>query len=184
MAPDADVHSQPDTTHPHLLTLPDELKLQILSNFYNDDNNPSDDPSNELTLMILRRTHKSLRQLIPNPWKEARPTAKHYITAERQYPYLFPFECCCDSSSCHSDHCPDPYFIFFPCYDCLRVIKWGHCSGGPSDMPRNDNFQNYEIAYLREEGSDPWIVHWDDAGSRYAQDRICDECWPQRVRYL
>ena len=177
MAPDADFHSQPDTTHPNLLTLPDELKLQILSNLYNDDN----DPSNALTLMILRRTHKSLRQLIPNPWKAARPTAKHYITAERRYPYLFPFRCTCNlSGPCYSDRCPGPYFDLFPCYDCLRVIKWGD----PYDIPRNKNFKNYEIAYLREGEGDPWEAHWDDPGSKHAQDRICDECWQRRLGYF
>ena len=177
MAPDATFHSQPDTTHLYLLTLPDELKLQILSNFSNDDN----DPSNALTLMILRRTHKSLRQLIPNPWKEARPTAKHYITAERRHPYLFPFGCLCSDPSCVSIHCPNPCFYSFPCYDCLRVIKQGFWQRPPYHKAFND-FKNYEIAYSRAKEGDYREFYRDLPGGEHAQDRICDECWQRRLK--
>ena len=185
MAPDADFHSQPDSTHPNLLTIPEELKLQILSNFYDDDNDPDNDsynypkkdPSNALTLMVLRRTHKSLRQLIPNPWKEAQPTAKHYILAERRYPYLFPFACVCTRPSCYSDHCDFPCYLSFPCYDCLRVIKRGVWYAPPDDKPYNDNFKNFEVAYLRERGLKCWSSSREFIGGEYAQDRICDECW-------
>ncbi|KAM0800316.1 hypothetical protein BDR22DRAFT_973144 [Usnea florida] len=160
MAADTEFHSQSETTHPCLLTLPDELKLKILSNFYDDDS----DPSNALTLMVLRRTHKSLRQLIPNPWKEARPTAEHYTLAERQYPYLFPFSCRLPSS-CNSDRCSEPCFLFFPCYDCLRVLNWGYCDGFTDDIPHNDNFKNYEIAYSREKGQRYWFTDGDSPGT-------------------
>ena len=178
MAADTEFHSQSETTHPCLLTLPNELKLKILSNFYNDDSNPF----NALTLMVLRRTHKSLRQLIPNPWKEARPTAKHYILAERQYPYLFPFWCPCHLSGlCNSDRCFDRQLLFFPCYNCLRVIKWGPCNSLVDDKPRNDNFRNYEIAYLKEKGG--WYGCWDFPGSKHAEDRFCDECWQRLLEY-
>ena len=181
MAPEADFHGQSDTAHLHLLTIPDEMKLQILSNFYNDDS----DPFNALTLMILRRTHKSFRQLIPNPWKEARPTAKHYIAAEQGWPYLFPFRCSCNpSGSCHSDRCPDPCFLFFPCYGCLRVIKWGYCGDLPNDKPDNDNFKNYENECLRELGDGYRDGHWDSPNSQDASDRVCDECWQRYLETL
>ena len=177
MVPDADFHSQSDTTHPYLLTLPDELKLQILSNFYNDHS----DPRNALTLMILRRTHKSFRQLVPNPWKEARPTAEHYITAERRYPYLFPNACACTRPSGHSDdHCYRCY-LSFPCYECLRVIKRGVWDGPPYDVPYNENFRTFEVAYWKLEGDYYERTYWDTLGGEHAQDRVCDECWKRRL---
>ena len=191
MAPDADLQSQSDTTHSSLLALPDELKLLILSNFDEDYNDPDhaffsgddNDPRNALTLMILRRTHKSFRQMIPNPWKEARPTAKHFIVAERRYPYLFPFKCGCSyHGSCHSNRCGDPCFFSFPCYECLRVIKWGHWNGHPFDKPYNDNFRNYQVAFFRGKGRDNWDVGSERPGREYAEDRICDKCWRRRLK--
>ena len=178
MASGADFHRHSDTTHLHLLAIPDELKLQILSNF----DNYYNDPLNALTLMILRRTHKSFRRLIPNPWKKARPFAEHYILAERRYPYLFPFWCSCNSSgSDHSDHCPDPRFLCFPCYDCLKVIKWGYWNGVPHSKPVNKNFRNYEIAHTSAGDDAYWDTCWDTPGCKHARGRICDECWQGRL---
>ena len=192
MAPDADFHSQSDTTHSSLLALPDEVKLLILSNFYEDDKDTSNaysffdddsDSKNALTLMILRRTHKSFRQMIPNPWKEARPTAEHLIAAERRYPYLFPFKCGCSyHGSCHSNRCPDPCFFSFPCYECLRVIKWGHWNGHPFDKPHNDSFHNYKVAYFRGKRDNYWGPCTERPGSAHAEDRICDKCWRRRLK--
>ena len=177
MAPEANFHSQSDTTRPYLLTLPDELKLQILSNFYSDDS----DPRNALTLMILRRTHKSFRQLIPNPWKEARPTAKHYIAAERRYPYLFPNACTCTRPSRHSNHCEYPCYLSFPCYDCLRVIERGVWDGPPYDEPYHDNFKNFEVAHWKSKEDYYRHPYRDTLGGKHAQDRLCDECWQRRL---
>ena len=80
-APQAIDQSQPSILLPLLLALPLELKLQILSNFSDDDSSDSGDPENALTLMILRRTNKSLRRIVPNPWKQRWPTRKHVLTA-------------------------------------------------------------------------------------------------------
>lgn len=194
MAPDADFQSQSDTTHSSLLALPDEVKLLILSNFDEDYKDPdhafnfsgnNNDPRNALTLMILRRTHKSFRQIIPNPWKEVRPTKEHYITAELRYPYLFPFSCGCSyHGSCHSNRCSDPVFLFFPCYECLRVIKWGHWNGHPFEKPYNDNFHNYQVAYFREKGGKYCYSQSERPGSEHAEDRTCDECWRRWLKWV
>ena len=151
MAPQAAPQSPPSTILPPLLALPLELKLQILSSF----SNYTDDPDHALTLMILRRTHKSFRDIIPNPWKTAQLTATHlathFLAAERQHPYLFSLD-------------RIERVAFLPCYDCLGLID------------RRGNFYNYRLAYFRDEDES-----WDLLGAEHAQDRICDECWEARI---
>ena len=148
---------------PPLLALPLEIKLQILSNFDDD----TDDVENGLTLMVLRRTHKSFRQIIPNPGNRASPgrkqrsrPRKHLLVAERKDTYLFPWHCGCWESTCRSKDCPEPYFMFFPCQDC----GW---------LEDRNKFKNYELAYsiLRSATS------WDLIGGEHAEDRLCADCW-------
>ncbi len=163
-----DREDQPSAILPPLLTLPLEIKLQILS-YFDDD---TDDVENELTLMVLRRTHKSLRQIVPKPWNGSSPgrrkrklTRKHLLVAERNYPYLFPWQCGCAEPTCRSNDCPKPYFTFFPCYECRRLMD-------------RDNFENYQIAYFRDE-HDRWFgpdTPWDLMGGEHARHRLCDEC--------
>ena len=109
MASQAAPQNPPTTVLPPLLILPLELKLQILSNFSDHDS----DPSHALTLMVLRRTHKILRRITPNPSRVIPPTAERFLAAEGQYPYLFPHECT-----------PSRSLVFlYPCYDCIGLIS-------------------------------------------------------------
>lgn len=160
MASQAEPQSQPSIILPPLLALPVELKLKILSNF----SDHASDPGHALTLMILRRTHKSFRLIIPNPWRDIRATEEHFLAAERQHSYLLPFECRCHPT-CTSQHCPEPRYSFFPCYDCKKLVRrrW---------------FCNYRIAYFRDD------TPWDLLGAENAQDRICDSCWDDRVWWM
>ncbi len=100
MEPQTAPPSPPSSNLPPLLALPLELKLQILSSF----SDYAGDPDHALALMILRRTHKSLRDIIPNPWKSAKPAKEHFLAAERKHPYLFPSL---------TDY-PEP--LAYPCY--------------------------------------------------------------------
>ena len=157
--------SQPSNTLSPLLALPLETKLQILSNFSED----AADPENAITLMILRRTHSSFRQIIPNPWDESLPDHGHVLATERQHPYLFPWECRCSGQACRSDHCPNPYYFFYPCYRCLKLLS------------RHDNFCNYQMAHsrLRHEGKDGGEGLSEVMGGENIEDRLCGECWHQ-----
>ena len=172
-----DHEDQPSVILPPLLALPLEIKLQILSNFDDD----TDDGENGLTLMVLRRTHKSFRQIIPNPWNRSSPERKkrryicdHWLAAECKYPYLFPLECDCeynDCPQCHSNDCPNPFFLFFPCYDCRRLVDRG-------------DFGNYRIAYFRDERFTSYksATLWDLMGGEHAKDRLCDRCWKEQLK--
>lgn len=116
--------SQPNITLPPLLASPLELKLKTPFNF-----SETSDPENAPALMILRRSHTSLRCTIPNLWKTTRPTQKHLLPAERQHPYLFPCECRFrfdDHLERLTHHCSEAYYLFFPSYDCLRFVKEGY----------------------------------------------------------
>ncbi len=168
-----DPEDQPSVILPPLLALPLEIKLQILSNFDDD----TDDVENGLTLMVLRRTNKSFRQIIPKPWNRSSPGRRkrwfyeeHWLAAERKYPYLFPWKCRCAEQGrpeFRSNYCPKPHFFLLPCYECL-------CG-----LVRGGRFQNYRTAYFRNGRSrwdrpDAW---WDMMGGEHAEDRLCDECW-------
>ena len=103
-----------DTTPtPPLLALPVELKLHILS--YLSVKKPFLSPGqNILSLMILRRTHRSFREIIPHaPYASVVRPSKLFLLleAEINHPYLFP---------------PNHY----PCYGCLWLIEgsgFGRC---------------------------------------------------------
>ncbi len=162
--------SQPSTTLSPFLALPLEMKQQILSNFSDDasDSGSASDPENAITLMILRRTHSSFCQIIPNPWNKSLPDYEHLLTTERQHPYLFPWECRCSGHACrHSDLCTNPFFFFYPCYRCLKLLR------------RYDNFCNYQMAHLRlrHEGNHGGEGLSEVMGGERVEDRLCDDCW-------
>lgn len=165
MASSAADESQPSIPLPPLLALPVEIKLKILSYFSDDSSSRhSIDPTNALTLMILRRTHKSFRRLITNPWKERQPTSEHIFTAECHHPYLFP------SSSWSS-------------------VKVLYCYSCGSFLGRHV-FRNWEFAYdlfqddensSNEDGREHDEESWDDHGGKHARKRHCDWCWDHSV---
>lgn len=158
MAPQTEPPRQPSNILPPLLALPLEMKLKILSNF----SDHASDPGHALTLMILRRTHKSFRLIIPNPWKTILPTREHFLAAERQHPYLFPWKCQYHYSNCNLNHCFGSRVSLHPYYDCVRLVRscW---------------FRNYKIAHFKDDA-------WEDLiGAENAQDRMCDGCWNDRM---
>lgn len=156
MAPQAEPQTQPDILLPPLLALPLELKLKILSNF-SDYASESSDPDHALALMMLRRTHRSFRQIIPSPWKKIRPRADHLLAAKRKHKYLFTLRCWCPHPGHHcNDYTGSDYL---PCYECLELRE---CRG---------NFRNYHVA-----------SHGDyELGAEHAGKRICDKCWKYRL---
>lgn len=99
------------TSLPPLLTLPLELKLHIFSYL-------SAEYEADLSLIILRRTHRYFRDIIPHvPYASKDKVRKEHqlLTAERQHSYLIP---------------PMTY----PCYGCLRIVKgsgFGRCGIPP-----------------------------------------------------
>lgn len=87
-----------------LLALPLELKLQIFS--YSEDRY-------NCSLIILRRTHSSLRHIIPRrqlpTWPVWVGRETEFRSAENKHPYLFPLD-------------------RFPCYGCFRCFPRGSTS--------------------------------------------------------
>lgn len=161
MAPQEIDQSQPSVLLPPLLALPLELKLQILANFSHDDSSDiASDPDHAITLMILRRTHKSLRRIIPNPWRQRRPTKDHVLTAEHLHPYLFPSECRYPEHACTPNFCSESYFFSFHCYGCKTFCG-------------RHEVCNWKTAHLLLQDEESW----DSMGGEHAQDRHCDECW-------
>ena len=113
MAPEAAPQNPPSTSLPPLLALPVELKLQILSHI------PDHNKSHALALMILRRTHRSFRSIIPNPKTEL--SIGFFLAAEK-HPYLFPLLCGCgENPRGLSNHCSKPLVRHYPCYRCKRL---------------------------------------------------------------
>ncbi len=113
MAPEAAPQNPPSTSLPPLLALPVELKLEILSNI------PDHNKSRALALMILRRTHRSFRSIIPNPKTEL--SIGFFLAAEK-HPYLFPLLCGCgENPRGLSNHCSKPLVRHYPCYICKRL---------------------------------------------------------------
>lgn len=117
--------------------------------------------------MILRRTHKSFRRIIPNPWNESDPRDDHFLAAERKHKYLFPLHyrsCSCRDRSRHGAICDCPVAIL-PCYACIRLRN-------------RHGFNNYQVASYADEED------WDTLGAERAEKRICDECWEDRRRKM
>ena len=161
MAPQTAPPSPPISNLPPLLALPLELKLQILSSFSDYDS----DPDHALALVILRRTHKSLRDIIPNPWKSAEPAKEHFLAAERQHPYLFPWRCSCEHyPECIPEHYSEPFPLFYPCYYCMRLKD-------------RFEFRNYVIAIDDDEPAPRNINE-----KQPAILRKCDHCWWAELR--
>ncbi len=107
---------------PPLLALPSELQLQIISYFSNTENPVDPEP----TLIILRRTHRIFRDIIPsapygppvlNVLDLRSSRYNKLLLAEHKYPYLFPRK-------------------MLPCYGCQRVLnrsafkEWDNLSPG------------------------------------------------------
>ena len=134
------------TSLPPLLALPLELKLHILSYLHLDDDDYAD-----LSLIILRHTHRSFRNIIPHaPYASKDKTHNEFQLdrAERQYPYLIP---------------PMTY----PCYGCLGIVE---CSGfGRHDIGRG----------WYSSDSAPRVVV--PLGSPKASLRTCNACYDNRL---
>ena len=88
--------TSPTTNLPPLLALPLELQQKIFSHFLDGDDD------DELALVMLRRTHSSLRQTISRATWAPRRIELQFHAAERKHRYLFPLGC-------------------YPCYGCLAV---------------------------------------------------------------
>ena len=135
---------------PPLLALPLELKLQILSYLSVDD--PDDD--DDVSLIILRRTHRSFRNIIPHaPYtsKDRTHNGLQLEQAEFEHPYLIP-----------------P--LNYPCYQCLRVME-------VSAFGRSDVRMHWYSSVL-----DLGVI--TPIGSSWSNDRKCNACWDDAGRYI
>lgn len=122
------------TPLPPLLALPLELKLQILSylptkGVYNDD----------VSLIVLRRTHRLFRNIIPRAPYNGAPYKSKFKRAERQHLYLIP---------------PMTY----PCYYCRRVLEVSDF--GRSDIPQKWYSSNSAPGVVRPLGSTELDDRW------------------------
>lgn len=128
------------TSLPPLLTLPLELNWHIFSYFSVDDHA-------DLSLMILRRTHRSFRDIIPHaPYgsKAGYRRRCQLVRAEHQHPYLIPPMAC-------------------PCYSCEQIVD-GSGFGRGDVLP----------FWYSCEGALGVVV---PLGSQRARVRKCNACW-------
>lgn len=131
---------------PPLLALPVELKLQIFS-YLKNDLQPS--------LMLLRRTHSTSRQMISAQdcvGVDNKTTKIRMFAAEQNYGFLFT---------------PTQY----PCYNCLKVID-------------RSGFDQYPFSkYVSADVWTGFGANARPLGAHRTFERQCDNCWIAEPRF-